>query len=182
MIKKILCLLAVLVALYSLTGCALYNAAVDERNISEQYDDTVISASILKDMVNSDQVSPLDIAVRTYNGKVYLVGEIDSLAQKGQAISIARKTEGVREVTTYLLLKNDNDLCGTTDNLTMDAKLKKDLIGDKEIWSTNVTIDAVQCSIVLTGIVRSFTERDKIIAYARNIPKVRSVKSYIQVQ
>ena len=182
MIKKLLCLLAVVAVCYSLTGCAIYNAAVDERNISEQFDDASISASIVKDIASSDNVSPLGVAVRTYNGRVHLVGEVDSLSERSQAIAIARKTEGVRDVIPYLLLENDNDLCGTADNLTMEAKLKKDLVGDKDIWSTNVTIDAVQCNIVLTGIVRSFKERDEIISYARNIPKVRSVKSYIQVQ
>lgn len=182
MLKKLLCVTVVLTLCYTLSGCAVYNAAVDERNISEQYSDTVISATILKKMVKSKEMSALDVSVNSYNGKVYLVGEVDSLIQRNLVISTARNTKGVRSVVPYLLLKNEQDFCGTTDNLTMNAQLNKTLIGDKEIWSTNVSIDVVQCNIVLTGIVGTSKEKQKIIQHARAIPKVRSVTSYIQVQ
>ena len=182
MIKKLLCLAAAVAVVYSLSGCAVYNAAVDERNIGEQYDDTVITAKVLEKMIGGKQVSPLDISVKTYNGKVYLIGEVESLSQRRAAISTARNVPGVRDVVAYLLLENENDFCGTADNLTMEAKLNKNLIGDKDIWSTNISIDVVQCNIVLTGIVGSAKERQEVLAHARNIPKARSVTSYIQVQ
>ncbi|MEZ0574468.1 BON domain-containing protein [Halodesulfovibrio aestuarii] len=182
MLKKLLCVTVVLTLCYTLSGCAVYNAAVDERNISEQYSDTVITTTILKKIVKSKTISALDVSVNTFNGKVYLVGEVDSLAQRNTAISTARNTKGVQEVVPYLLLKNEQDFCGTTDNLTMNAQLKKALIGDKEIWSTNVSTDVVQCNIILTGIVGTTKEKQKIIQHARAVPKVRSVTSYIQVQ
>ncbi|OBQ55669.1 BON domain-containing protein [Halodesulfovibrio spirochaetisodalis] len=182
MLKKLLCVAVVVVSCYALSGCAIYNAAVDERNIGEQYSDTVITATVLKKIVNSKDLSPLDIAVNTYNKKVYLIGEVDSLAQRNTAIKLAQNTEGVQSVVPYLLLKNEQDFCGTTDNLSMQTSLSKDLIGDKDIWSTNVSVDVVQCNIVLTGIVGSNAEKQQILEHARAVPKVRSVTSYIQVQ
>lgn len=180
--KRLLCLAMVVALCYALSGCAVYNAAVDERNIKEQYSDTVITASILKGFLESKKINPLDITIKSYNGKVYLVGEVDSFAQRSFAIATAENTKGVSSVVPYLLLKNETDFCGTTDNITMDAQLNKDLIADKDVWSTNITVDVVQCNIVLTGIVGSAKERQKIVAHARSVPKVRSVTSYIQVQ
>ncbi|MCG8531986.1 MAG: BON domain-containing protein [Desulfovibrionales bacterium] len=180
--KKVLCLMVVVFFCYSLSGCAVYNAAVDERNIKEQYSDTVITASVLKKLLETKNVNPLDISVKSYNGKVYLVGEVESLAQRSLAITTAKKVSGVTSVVPYLLLKTDADFCGTTDNITMDAQLNKELITDNAVWSTNVSVDVVQCNIVLTGIVGSSSERQKIISYARSVPKVRSVTSYIHVQ
>jgi len=182
MLKKLLCITAILTLCYTLSGCAVYNAAVDERNVSEQYSDTVITASVINKLVKSDHVTSLDISVKTYNRKVYLIGEVDSLTERSIAISLARSVKGVQSVIPYLLLKNKKDFCGTTDNLSMTTKLKTNLVGDKEIWSTNISIDAVQCNIVLTGIVGSAKERQKIIQHAKQIPNVRSVTSYIQVQ
>lgn len=182
MLKKLLCVTAIIALSYTLSGCAVYNAAVDERNIGEQYSDTVITATVIKKLVRSDEVNALDISVNTYNRKVYVIGEVDSLAQRNVVTSIARNVEGVASVVPYLLLKNDQDFCGTTDNLAMSAQLNKDLIADKDIWSTNISIDVVQCNIILTGIVTSNKEKQKILEHARAVPKVRSVTSYIQVQ
>lgn len=182
MLKKLFCITAIITICYTLSGCAIYNATVDERNISEQYSDTVISASILNKLVKSDHVSSMGISVKTYNGKVYLIGEVDSLTERSIAISLARNVKGVRSVIPYLLLKNKKDFCGTTDNVSMSTKLKTNLVGDKEVWSTNISIDVVQCNIVLTGIVGSTREKQKIIQHAKRIPEARSVTSYIQVQ
>ncbi|SIN76993.1 BON domain-containing protein [Halodesulfovibrio marinisediminis] len=182
MLKKLFCVTVVLTLCYTLSGCAVYNTAVDERNISEQYSDTVITATVLNKLIKEKTSNALDVSVKTYNKKVYLIGEVDSLSQRSRAISTARNTKGVQSVVPYLLLKNEKDFCGTTDNVTMSAQLNKALIADKEIWSTNVSVDVVQCNIVLTGIVGTNKEKQKITQHARAVPKVRSVTSYIQVQ
>lgn len=182
MLKKLFCITVILSLCYALSGCAVYNATVDERNISEQYSDTVITTTILSKMVERKGINSLDVSVNTYNGKAYLIGEVDSLAQRNLVISTAREVKGVQSVVPYLLLKNQQDFCGTTDNMSMSAGLTKTLIGDKEIWSTNVSVDVVQCNIVLTGIVATNNEKQKIIQHANAVPKVRSVTSYIQVQ
>lgn len=174
--------IALFVSVSMMQGCTVYKAAVDERNVSTIAEDEKITLIIKKDFLNDDQVKYLDYDVAAYEGRVYLMGEYESQAQVNRAISLAKKVKGVRSVTTYLLPKRTNDTCGTTDNLEIYGRVKKKLVEDKEIWSTNVDIYTVQCNVVLVGIVGSSVERNRAIAHAKSVPGVRSVKSYLMVK
>ena len=54
------------------------------------------------------------------------------------------------------------------------------LIGDKNIWSTNITIRTVQCRVVLLGIVGSKIQINRAINHAKSVQNVRSVKSFLR--
>ncbi len=163
------------------SGCGtVYSTAVDERNVKTVANDTAIKTKIVKQYVQDDTIKILDISTSCYQGHVYLVGEYVTKKQKNRAIEIAEKTEGVREVTTYLLPKKRGDLCGTSDNLGIKAKVKAKLVGDKEIWSTNITIRTVQCHVVLVGIVESQEQIRRAVNHAQSVPYVRSVKSFLK--
>ncbi len=174
--------LAFLASVSMMHGCAVYKAAVDERNVSTIANDESITLTIKKDFLADDLVKYLDYDVASYEGRVYIMGEYESQAQVNRAINLAKKVEGVRSVTTYLLPKRANDPCGTTDNLELYARVNEKLVADKQIWSTNVDVYTVQCNIVLVGIVGSEAERNRAIAHAKSVPGARSVKSYLRVK
>ncbi|WFS63033.1 BON domain-containing protein [Pseudodesulfovibrio thermohalotolerans] len=163
-------------------GCAVYDVAVEERNVSEYANDEKIAFLIEKEFLADDLVKYMDFDASSYEGLVYIVGEYESRAQVDRAIEIAKSVDGVRSVTTYLLPKRAGDSCGTTDNLEIYAKVKNLLVQDKNIWSTNVEIKTLQCNVILLGIVGSTAEREKIIDYAKSVPGVRSVKSYLRIK
>ena len=175
-------LFSILVISFLCSGCGtIYKAAVDERNIKTQTQDEKIEMAIRKKITESDQVKFSDISTYCFYGNVYLVGEYDVSSQKIEAVKLAKEVEGVRSVTDYFLLKKEGDLCGTGDNLELVAKLKAQLIKDEDIWSTNIKIKAIQCNIVLLGLVGSQNEIDKAILHAKSVPGVRRVKSFLKV-
>ncbi|MFV0421605.1 BON domain-containing protein [Oleidesulfovibrio sp.] len=180
--NKIILLLICCTSVMLTNGCAVYKASVDERPVKTIYNDEVITANIMSSYLQDDTQKILDISPASYKGDVYLVGEYSTEAQKQRAIAIARKTSGVRSVTSFLLPKKVNDTCGTTDNLEIQARVDSKLIGDSSIWSTNVDVKTVQCNVVLLGIVGSQAEVTKAIAHARSVPGVRSVRSYLRVK
>ena len=163
-------------------GCTVYNVAVEERSVGDYASDEKITFLIEEKFLEDDLVKYMDYDASSYEGLVYIVGEYESRAQVDRAVSIAKSVEGVRSVTTYILPKKANDTCGTTDNLELYATLKKELVADGDIWSTNIEIKTVQCNIVLLGIVGSTAEKEKIIDYANKTPGARSVKSYLRVK
>lgn len=167
--------------LFTSTGCAVYSAAVDQRNIKTIASDTNIKLSIEKVFLDDKNIKILDISAFVYAGHAYLTGEYDTDIQKQRAIAIARQTEGVKDVTTYLLQKKKGDFCGVTDNATLATKVKTALIKDDDIWATNINVEAVQCHIVLLGIVGTQAEINKAIAHARGVQNVRGVQSYLRV-
>ena len=163
------------------SGCAFYNTAVDERNVRTVASDTKIKATIFQKFIEDDLVKTFDIDIACYYGHVYLIGEYDAEKQKNRAVEIAGDVEGVKDVTTHLLKKKKGDPCGMTDNLAIKAKVKAKLIKDEDIWSTNVEVIVVQCNVVFVGLVGSDKEIETIIAHAKTVEGIRSVKSFLKV-
>lgn len=166
-----------------LTGCTtIYKSAVDERSVGEQYDDEKITMAIRKKFSEDEKIKYFDISTYVYNGHVYLVGEYDTKDQKNQAVKLARNVEGVKSVTDYFLPKKKDDTCGTAANLKLSTKVNLKLIGDKDISSTQIEVKALQCRIILLGLVSSAGDISKAIAHAKSVEGVRSVKSFIKIQ
>ena len=166
------------------TGCpvkTVYEGVMDERSVGDLAEDKEIEAKIKTAFADDETVDALDISVYSFYGDVYLVGQKETEAQKKRAIEISKKTEGVKSVTTYILQKKgeDEDSCGTTNSLEITAKVSAALIGDKDIWSTNVEVKTVQCNVVLLGLVGSEEEIEKSIVHAKGVEGVRSVKSFL---
>ena len=93
---------------------------------------------------------------------------------------LAKNEKGVTGLTMYMLPENPKSLCGSVQNLELTAKVKAKLIGDKDIWSTNVDVKTMQCITVLWGLVGSKIEISKAIAHAKSVKGVTKVKSFLK--
>ena len=103
--------LAAVLAL-GLAGCASWRT--DEANRStvakettargpvETVSDATINSKVKATLAADDLVKARNIDVDTVRGVVTLNGTVNSAAEKSQAISLARKVEGVREVKDNL--------------------------------------------------------------------------------
>lgn len=179
--KKALILLIFPFFLAMLNSCGtIYGAAVDERNVGTIASDHQIKGSILKKFSDDELVGVLDFSVSSYKGHVYLIGEYETSAQKAKAVSLAKSVKGVTGFTSYLLPQNKTSPCGTGKNIELTGKVKAKLVGDKEIWSTNIDIKTMQCVTVLWGLVGSQSEITKAIAHAKSVQGVVRVKSFLR--
>jgi len=180
--KLIYALLLALLIIFVNTGCVgtIYSAAVDERNVKTIASDTSIELSILKKLGDEESSDIIDVSVSSYEGKVFLVGEYENSSQKSRFFTAAKSVEGVKSVDFYLLKANKNSPCGTKENLSITAKVKANLIGDKSIWSTNVHVSTMQCQVVLWGTVGTSLEVSKSISHAKKVEGVKSVKSFLK--
>ena len=73
-----------------------------------------------------------------------------------------------------------SDMKILTQISTGGAYEKAKLVGDKEIWSTNIDIKSIQCKVVLYGLVGTKKEINKAIAQAKSVEGVRGVKSFLK--
>jgi hyperosmotically inducible protein len=164
------------------SGCGtIYKAAMDERSVGRQAKDEQIEMEIRKKFLNDDNIETLDISTYCYNGDVYLVGEYGNRTQKSLAINLAKGVEGVKSVTDHFLPKKKDDSCGTKENIELIASIKGKLIGDKNIWSTNIEVKAIRCNVILLGLVGYPSEITDAIAHAKSVQGVRKVTSYLKV-
>jgi len=169
--------------IFSTAGDQIYATAVDQRDVKTILNDTTIKLTIVNKFYDDDYINSLnslDLSIECYRGHVYLIGEYDKPVQNTRAIKIAKSIKGVKSVTTYLLPKKKNDLCGTDENLVIMGKVKAKLIGDKDIWSTNIDVKSVQCNVVLYGLVESENKIKKAIEHAKSVEGVRNVKSFLK--
>ena len=83
-------MLAVLVAAPLVVGCG--------KTVGETIDDTTITTRVKTAMLNDPGVGGLRVDVDTFKGVVTLSGRVKSQTEKDQAISIARRVDGVTEV------------------------------------------------------------------------------------
>jgi hyperosmotically inducible protein len=180
--NKFIIIISFFFLLTTLNGCTIvYTTVVDERSVKTIASDTKIKSKILAKFIDDDTVKTLDISASCYEGHVYLIGEYDTIKQKQRAIEIAKNIEGVESVTTYLLPKNENSPCGTKENIEITARVKAKLVGDMDIWSTNVDVKTIQCIVVLWGLVGSDEQVQKSIEHAKEVDGVKNVKSFLKV-
>jgi len=160
----------------------IYLTVTDCRNVKTILDDTTIKLTIINKYHDDEYISALnslDLSVECYKGHVYLVGEYDKPVQKERAVKIAKNVNGVDKVTSYLLQKNRNDICGINENLKIMLSVKTNLIGDKDLWARNIDVKSVQCHVILYGIVASDDKITKAVEHAKSVEGVRSVKSFL---
>src|SRR5262245_53712077 len=85
--------LARLIVIFSIFG-----AACTER----QLDDAMLTARIKTRMTADGRISPTRVNVDTLNGDVTLKGEVPTQEEKDAAEEVARKVEGVRNVSNQI--------------------------------------------------------------------------------
>jgi osmotically-inducible protein OsmY len=87
-------LLSTIVAAPLIAGCG--------KTIGETIDDTTITTRVKTSMLNDPAVGGLGIDVDTYKGVVTLSGRVKSPSERDQALSLARRVDGVTEVKDAL--------------------------------------------------------------------------------
>ena len=87
-------LLATILAAPLVAGCG--------KTIGETIDDTTITTRVKTAMLNDPAVGGLSIDVDTYKGVVTLSGRVKSQGERDQALSLARRVDGVTEVKDAL--------------------------------------------------------------------------------
>ena len=74
------------------------------KTVGETIDDTTITTRVKTAMLNDPAVGGMRIDVDTYKGVVTLSGRVKSQGERDQALSLARRVDGVTEVKDALQL------------------------------------------------------------------------------
>ena len=92
--------------------------------------------------------------------------------------ALARQTEGVRRVHTYLRVKKLEYPCNSFEIFT---NLKKNLFSDTDVSGTAVRVAIVGCDVVFSGVVTDIEHEKHAIWYATHAPGVQDVYSFLRV-
>lgn len=173
MLKKIFLLQAFIVTIL-LSGCAILHGD-ETASTAGLYDDDKARSAIISALHDKDPDQASGVAVLCFNSTVFLLGYADTSFQE-YAASIARKTNGVSDVTTHWFPEPPQD---RMQDATIAANIDSAIFLDKDLTSTRMGVEVFDGNVILCGSMRSQKNVDRAIEIARSIDNVKSVTSYL---
>jgi osmotically-inducible protein OsmY len=176
----------------SLAGCILaaagagaaggYSVFGQELSPEQQIKDKAIRAVVLQEW---DKVTPElahDLSVTVYDGRVLLTGRVPKEEWHDAAVKGAWRADGVKEVYNEITVGPDTHFMDDARDTVISSRLRGDLVADGHVKSINITVKTEDGVVYVIGSARSQEELDRVTNYARNIPNVRRVVSYVRIR
>ena len=131
----------------------LFSAAGLVMTVACAQTDPGITTAVKTKLAADDTVKAYQIDVDTANGVVTLTGIVEAPAAKEQAVSIARRTDGVKDVVDHITV---NQAAATTpdhvgDHVGDDIKDATKTAGEKIGEGTDKAVDATKGAAEKTG-------------------------------
>lgn len=168
----------------SISGAAAEGgkAAAQEGGIQRAWTDTRIQAEIndLWFQQDLDMFRKLDLTVN--EGRVLITGVVQNPEHRVEAVRLAWKPEGVKQVINEIRVAESQGFSGFARDTWATTRLRTAITLDRKIQSINYSIDTVQGIVYLMGIAQNQGELERVIQTARTIPDVKQVISYVRIK
>ncbi|MBY0430411.1 MAG: BON domain-containing protein [Rhodospirillales bacterium] len=160
-------------------AAGLGSAAVEERGIEGAIDDTKIRAVIshLWFQQNVEMFQKVTLTIK--EGRVLLTGQVADPEARVNAVRLSWQAPGVREVINEIQVSDDSSVIDYSRDVVIANTLRSKLLFDSDIRNVNYSVDVVNGMVYLMGIAQNESERERVIAHARNIAHVKRVVNYV---
>ncbi|MGE0447916.1 MAG: BON domain-containing protein [Vicinamibacterales bacterium] len=153
-------------------------------------DDARITGTIQSKFFLDDQVKGRRIDVDTRAGVVTLRGEVASEAERAEALTLARSTEGVSRVEDSLTVDSslganlpDRTSPGQQlDDATITTKIQAKYFLDRDVKAGALDVSTTDGVVLLEGVLPSPAARDRALAIARETEGVVQVVDRVRVE
>lgn len=163
-------------------GAASGVVAYQERGVEVAADDLKLEMKIIDLWLEHDSALPVRVSTEVYEGRALLTGVVDKPEMRADAVRLAWKVHGVKDVINEIQVRGDNGLMDMARDSWITAKLKSRLTMDKQVMAVNYAIETVGGVVYLIGIAQHKEELDRVISQARNIEYVRKVISHVRLK
>ena len=178
LIKKIFLLTFVIVLLNSCAAVNVTTSSIKEKGIKEAISDGMIDASINKEFLNHNVNMFLNVEIEVVEGRVLLTGSVKKPKHRLDAIKLAWKVLGVREVINEIDVTEKGGIKQYLTDVKIKTQLRYKVLADKEIASINYNFEVVNGNLYIIGISKNKKELKKVIGHANNIKGVLKVVSH----
>lgn len=178
------------VAGFALSGCvpALIGAgattggvvAAQERTAGNAVDDAGIKLTINNLFIRQD-INDLfkNVAIHVTEGRVLLTGDVDKPESKVQAVGLAWKAAGVREVIDEIQVNDQTGVADYARDAWIASQIRMRLLLEKNLRSVNYNVEVVNNVVYLMGIAQNQDELAKATYIASTTKYVKQVVSHV---
>ena len=179
---KILKIIYLLVTLVFLNSCAAINvgsSSLKEKGIKEAMSDGMIDATINKEYLNHDVNMFMNVDIEVVEGRVLLTGSVKKNQHRMDAIKLAWKVLGVREVINEIDVTDKGGIKRYLIDVKIKTQIRYKILADKNISSINYNFEAVNGTVYIIGIAQNKKELKKVVDYANDIKGVLKVVNHV---
>lgn len=162
-------------------GAAVGVAAYEERTIGTVADDTKMSAQIRFALLETGEQYVTKIGVEVFEGRVLLTGAVSSEKMRADAVGVAWKIAGVKDVLNEIQI-SESGFLNTARDAWITTQLKAKITFDEKVHAINYAIETVNGVVYLIGIAQDQVELDRVVAYARDLNYVQKVISHVRLK
>lgn len=183
--------LAMMIAASPLAGCVVplvagtavggYTLLTEQRSPEQLARDAALAAVAHKYWADASTDLARDLSATTYDNDLLITGIVPNQQMKDTGERLARQIQGVGRIY-------DEVQVGLPTNFGQDARdnyssnaLRAQLLADSQVRSSNYVVHTLNGIVYIMGYARNGAERDLVLSYARNLPNVSQVKSFIRV-
>jgi osmotically-inducible protein OsmY len=189
--RALLCLGAAFAVTAPLAGCVVaavggaaaggFTLATEERTPQQIAQDAAIAAVAHKNWSDANVELARDLTATVYDGRLLITGIVPNAAMKAQAEDLVRKIDGVKEIHNEVEVGPPTNFGQDARDNIVSNSLRAKLLTDSEVRSSNFTVHTMDGVVYIMGFARNAGERDRVLAYARNLDNVKRVVYFIRV-
>jgi osmotically-inducible protein OsmY len=155
--------------------------AMQDRGVKGAAEDLSIRAQI-NDMWFKDrngQALMRDLNLQVQEGRVLVSGELATADMRADAIQLAWKASGVREVINEVEVGNTGGLRTYWTDSRIVRELEARMLLERGVSSLNYSVESYNVTIYLLGVAQDETELGRVLQLARNIGGVKRVVNHV---
>jgi hypothetical protein len=124
-------------------------------------------------------VIPRELYKAVQEGRVLVSGEVATADMRADAIQLAWKANGVREVLNEVEVGNTGGLRTYWTDSKIVRELEARMLLEREVSSLNYSVEAYNGTVFLLGVAQDQTELNRVLQLARNIGGVKKVVNHV---
>jgi len=155
------------------------SVALDPRTVGTQIDDGIMDKNLDAKLILMNKNYLLSVSTQVLDGRIFITGKVDDPEEKLKITKLAWEIEGVRSVKNDLKIKEEFNFKQSAKDVLITSQLRTALIFNKEIKSSNYSIDTYKKKIYIYGIAETKNEESLVLEEAKQILDVEDVISSI---
>ena len=147
----------------------------DPRTVGMQIDDTIMQKSLIARLTLTEKKYFLSIQVEVLDGRIFVTGKVDEPEEKIKITKLAWETKGVRSVKNAIEIRGKSNFRNSASDILITSQLRTAMILNKNIKSSNYTLETLSKKIYIFGISMNEDEKKEVIKEANEIYNVQKV-------